>query len=163
MNKKLILTSFLLLGIIFVLSGCKKSVEEELAEKSMENALGAGANVEIDDENVTVETDLGVMHTGDDLGVPADWPEDVYVTDGKIIASSNMNGSHNLTIESEKTVSEVKEEYEEKLAEEGWTETSSLSMGGAVMMGAEKDDRTFSLSVTVEDGVTTVVVIVNTF
>jgi len=96
MNKRLIMVSALLLFSVFALSGCKKSAEEKVAEKSMENILGNQADVDVDGEDVTVETEYGTMKAGENLDLPKDWPEDVYVTDGEWTCYYEIWGEENV-------------------------------------------------------------------
>lgn len=163
MNKRLIIMLAVLLASTFVLTACKKTATEKILEEGMENAIGQDANVDVNDDTVTIEVGDGTMQAGDDLKLPNDWPKDIYITDGKISSVSNMNNSDSITIVSNKSVEDLKKEYKDKLADDGWEETMSMSLEGSVIVGADKDNRKMSLSITTEDGESTVVIVVNNF
>lgn len=159
MKKSLILSLVMLFGISLLVSGCGKTVNEKLAENSLENALGGDANVDLNDGSVNIETDQGTWQVGENAELPADWPADVYVPAGKIITSSNTDFNQGVTIEVDKSVSEMEEEYATKIKDEGWDITMSLSMENNVMMGAEKGDKTLNITLSEEEGKTTMVII----
>lgn len=146
--------------VSFVASGCGKTVGEKAAEKSLEQATGGKANVDISDDKVSVETEAGSWQAGENISLPSDWPDDIHVADGKVTASSVNDFGHSLTVMSDKSPSDLKKEYQEKLEEDSWDITMTMDMGGNVLLGAEKDERSLSISIgTEDDGKTSLVIV----
>lgn len=160
MRKKSIYLLVLLLGISVLVTGCGKSASEKAAEKSLEASMGANADVNIQGGDVDIKTDDGVWSAGENISLPESWPDDVYVTEGNILAATSNNLGNSLTIVSEKSVADLKKEYQEKISENGWEINMSFDTDGNVLYGAEKDDRSLSVTIsTDEEGQTTVMII----
>ncbi|PLX25641.1 hypothetical protein C0580_02010 [Candidatus Parcubacteria bacterium] len=160
MKKKLGLFLVLLLGVSVLTTGCGKSANEKAAEKSLEASMGANADVNIEGDNVNIKTDDGTWSAGENISLPEGWPEDVYVTEGNILAAASNSLGNSLTIVSEKSVAELKKEYQEKVSENGWEINMSFDTEGNVLYGAEKDDRSLSVTISTDDeGQTTVMII----
>ncbi|MBT6691611.1 hypothetical protein HOB10_04740 [Candidatus Parcubacteria bacterium] len=157
--KKLFIISFCLL-LSLTLSACgKKTATEKSMEKQIENSMGGNADVDLDDDSVKIKTDEGTMQVGAGTELPEDWPDDIYIAEGAITsASSHENGIFNVSIESTKSVTELQEEYENKLEEEGWNTTMSFVIENNVMLGAEKDDRSVSITIGEDNGKTLIVI-----
>ncbi len=158
MNKKLIVMSILLLVGIFTLAGCKKTGTEKVSE---ENVTGGIVDVDIKDEEFTVDVGNGTMQVGADVSLPDNWADDIHVTEGNIISASDTEMSNGITIESDKSIAEVKKEYDEKLVEDGWKVTMSMGLESSAIIAAEKDIRNVTLNITTKDEKTIVMVIVN--
>ena len=165
MTKKLLLAGTLFC-LIFLLSACgylgrktQEKAAEKAAEKVIEGASGGKADVDINKENVNINTDQGSMQTGEDVQIPLDFPKDVYVFEGKIKSAikSNENNGYTLSIETDKPANEIKAAYEEKLKAEGWKITGSMDLGGAVSIVSEKDKRTASVMISTGDNLTTII------
>jgi len=142
------------------ISACgKKTITEKAIEKTIEESMGGQANVNLDDESVTIETEEGMMQVGSNTELPADWPEDIYIIDGNITsASSHANGIFNVSIETDQSTSDVQAKYEEELKKAGWTMTMTFVVEGNVMLGAKKDDRSVSITIGDDEGKTSIVI-----
>jgi len=159
MTRKLFFLSALLLVVSLTISGCGKTVGEQVAEKSLEASVGGEADVDIKDDKVTIETEEGVWQAGEDITLPSDWPDDIHVAEGKIAASSVNDLGHSLTLLSDKSVADLKKEYQDQLADDGWEINMSFDMDNNVLLGAEKDGRTLSVSLGIDDGKTAIVIV----
>ena len=133
------------------LVGCAKSISqkasETAAERIIEQQTGGNADVDIDDGNVKVESNQGKMEAGENVALPADFPNDVYVIEGtiKVAVSDNESKGQSVSIETDKTVEEISSTYQEKLKANGWKITGTMSFGDSATVMAEKDDRTVSV------------------
>jgi len=128
----------------------------------MENASNGQVQVDIKNDGVKVETEAGSGETGTDLSLPADFPEDVYVITGKIKTVYRDAGKNGYTasIETDKTVAEAKELYDQELKQAGWKIDSFMDLGGSMIIGASKEKRSISVMINqdAETGKTTVLV-----
>jgi hypothetical protein len=164
--KKTILAASLSIAFSLVLVACQSPMEkvtekasEKLAEKAIENASGGKADVNINDKNVNVQTKDGNMNIGENVSLPADFPEDVYVFEGKISAAitSNENKGYTVSIETDKSVADVKAAYEKKIADDGWEKTGTMDFGNSVSLSGKKDKRTISVMISNSDNKTNIV------
>ena len=87
------------------------------------------------------------------MSLPSGFPSDVHVVDGTITTATTTTEieGYAVSIETSKTVSAVKEEYETQLANDGWTITMSLVVQGGATIGGEKDNRTVTVSISEDD------------
>ena len=69
---------------------------------------------------------------------------------------------YSVSVETDKSVTEAKEEYDEELANDGWSETLSMNLGGMVSIGAEKDNRTLTISIAEDEDTGKTLVIIGT-
>lgn len=163
MKKKILKLALLSLAVL-VLAGCGKSVlqksNETAAEKIIEAQSGGKANVDINGNSVTVETEQGKMQSGENVKLPSDFPTDVYVIDGtiKVAITDQASGGQTISIETGKSLEEASAAYQEKLKSNGWKITGTMNFGEAATIIAEKDERTVSVSIGASDGKTTVTV-----
>jgi hypothetical protein len=159
MKRNSILWLVMILTFSLLLTGCGKSTTDLAAEKTIENAFGG--DVDVDGDSVTIENDQGTWQAGEGSSLPKDWPDDVYVPEGKIITSSDNNFGKGVSLEVDKTVSELEEEYTNKIKEQGWDVNMSFSVENSVMIGAEKDNKSLSVSIGEEEGKTMIVITLN--
>lgn len=148
------------------LSGCGKSLSqkasEKAAEKLIETQSGGKADVDISKGNIKVETDEGKVESGEDVKLPADFPTDVYVIEGKIKStiSDQDNGGQTISIETDKSVAEISAIYQEKFKADGWKITGTMNFGDSATVAAEKDDRSASVIAGKSDNKTSIVITV---
>ena len=165
MNKKLILLVIAITPLV-VLSGCgQKSLTEKQLENAVEDSMGQNVDVDMGNGEVKITTEDGsVMEVGGGVSIPTDFPKDVYVVDGDIASAMKnvMGAGYQSTLSNGKTVSENQAIYEEELIKEGWTIGQSFAMGDTVMLSANKDDRTTSVTISIDpDNEGTTMVIIN--
>jgi hypothetical protein len=159
-----ILSLFMIMPLI--LGACQspaqtvsQKVSEKVVEKTIENATGGQANVDINNNNVNVKTKEGNLNVGENVSLPADFPKDVYVYEGKITAaiSSNESKGYTVSIESDKSVAEIKAAYEKKIVEDGWEKTGVMDIGNSVSIGGKKGNRALSVMISNSDNKTMIV------
>lgn len=159
----IILALVLVSGII--LSGCTKKASEKAAEtvteKAIEKSTNGQADVDISTNTVTINTNGSSFQAGENVSLPSGFPSDIYVIDGtlKSATTTNENNGYSLSIETSKSLSNARDQYEQKLKDEGWTVTATMNFQGSASIVAEKDNRSVSVMVSESDGKTTVVVI----
>jgi len=156
----------MIIALSVVVSGCgQKSLTEKQMEKAMGDGMGQDVNVDLSSGEVKIVTEDGTsLEVGENVSLPADFPKDVYVIEGKIISAMKnvMGPGHQIMVDTTKSVQEVKEIYEEELAKDKWEIGSTLAMGDIVMLSANKDDRTVSITISIdEEDEDLVVVIIN--
>jgi len=147
---KRVLVGVLAILLVLGLSGCE-SISEKIGEEVGEEIAGGivGADVEVDGEDVTIETEDGDVNISGDTGeIPADFPEDMPIYDDSEVdsATSVTSGGTttyyvNLTMNDD--VKTVYEWYKSEVVDEGWTITSDVLMSGdgdSGQISAEKDD-----------------------
>jgi Neuraminidase (sialidase) len=141
-------------------AGCGKTVTEKAAEKAVEKATNGQANVNVSTNSATVNFNGGSVHVGEAVGIPASFPDDVYVIDGTIKAATTITEGqvYGLTIETTKSVTEAVALYNTNLANEGWTIAYSATANEASTLMAQKDKRTVTIGISTTDGKTTVVI-----
>lgn len=148
---------------VLVLSGCGESLSEKATEKAVEKMIESQGDkdteVDIDDGKMVVETDEGKMESGEDVALPADFPADVYVVEGKIKAaiSDKASEGHTISIETDKSVEDVIAIYKEKFASDGWKITGTMNFGDSATVAAEKDERSASVMIGKSEAATSVI------
>lgn len=159
-NKFLIL-SIILVAIGFLFSGCTKKVAEKTTEKIIEKNVGSEANVDLKNDQLTIETEQGVYQAGEQVSLPDGFPDDVYVIDGNIVAAMAMaeEQGYSVSVVTNKSVSEVKSEYEEKLKAADWNINLRMDYGESATLSATKANRTVSVSATASSDGTTVTIV----
>lgn len=160
-HKKTLFLISLLLSVSIVLIGCGKKTAEKATEKALEKATNGQADVDVSQNTVTMNSNGGSWSAGENVSLPDNFPDDVYVVEGKITIVSTVTETNGfaISLETSKSASELKSLYEEKLREKGWNISMSLAYEGSVTIGAEKDNRTVSVSINPGDEGKTIVVL----
>ena len=157
MNKKVFVLGFALLATV-TLTGCGKSLVEKQMEKKIQKEIGKDFNVDIDGDGETVKIvgeDGSVMQGGENVKLPKDFPKDVYIIDGDLLAVVENLGmvGYNIAISTDEDIEEIGEVYKDKITKDGWTINSNMTVPGMLMLNAEKGDRTLTIAATPdEDG-----------
>jgi len=138
--------SCLLLAV--VLTGCGEKTAEKTAEKAIETSTGGSVDVDIEEDSMKINTNAGSMEVGESVSLPAGFPSDVHVVDGTVISATTITEGevYAVSVETTKSVSAVKTEYENELEKDGWTTTMSLTI----------QDRSVSVTIGESDGKTIV-------
>jgi hypothetical protein len=159
MNKKAywVLPVIAIVAMALVVSGCK-STSEKAAEKAWEKATNGAADVDLDNNSVTINTNGGSYQAGENVTLPSNFPSDVYVIDGTLKAAMTQQTGNSfiVSVETSKSISQAKTVYEKEIVDDGWTITTNMTYGGTVTLMAEKSNRTLGVGVTEVDGKTTV-------
>jgi hypothetical protein len=140
------------LAVVFALGlvGCQ-SISEKIGEEVGEEIAGGivGGDVEVDGEDVTIETEDGDVSISGDTGeIPADFPDDVPIYDDSDVDSATSMTSGGTTtfyvnLTTKDDVKTVYEWYKGEVVDEGWTITSDILMSGdeeSAQIAIEKDD-----------------------
>jgi len=123
-------------------SGCEKKIAEKITEKAIEGASNSGVDVDLDNDQITINTNSGSFQAGENVTLPDNFPSDVYVIDGDIQSAitSAENGSFSVSIESSDSVSEVQAKYTQQMADEGWTSSLTMNYGDSASLGFTKGE-----------------------
>jgi tRNA U38,U39,U40 pseudouridine synthase TruA len=124
MEKKWIIIGIVgvvLVVLSFVFSPSEK-MAEEMTENYIENAIekemDGAVDIDVNDNSFKMETKDGSYQSGDNVTLPDNFPSDVYVYEGKILAVfENNDTSTMVSIETDAKPSDVKEVYIEKMKE----------------------------------------------
>lgn len=139
----LVTPMLVLFSLLTILSSCKKSAEKT-SEKLIEKSIGDNADVDIDDEKITIKTDEGSFTSDATIKswpkeIPSDVPE---FKDGKVVNVSTqfVDESKNWTLLFEGIPDNALDAYEAKLKKSGF-KVSTIKMGDTkAHITAEKDD-----------------------
>ncbi|MCU0679487.1 MAG: hypothetical protein MUC28_03535 [Planctomycetes bacterium] len=161
MGKRLLIM-LLAAGLALTLSACgspSKQASERIAEKAIEDATGGQADVDINNNEVNVETEEGSFRAGEEVDLPADFPSDVYVYGGtiKAVITNNNPKGHTVSIETADEAAKVKTAYEEKMREGNWDITGTMDFGGTISLAGQKGDRNLSVMIGQNEETTTIV------
>jgi len=154
--KKAFISLFVLLFVI-VLSGCTKKAEEKMAEKMVEKTIEnqIGQKVDIDVNKDGNQFKMENKETGESVtigttDVPDAWPDDFPLYDAQVTASVESNQGVNLTMESDDSVEDIQQWYEDELEGSGWKQQSVMGMG--VMWSATYEQESEQVSVLIAPG-----------
>ena len=150
----------LVLGGIYFLS--QKS-SEKAAEQAIENATGA--DVDIDGDKTTIETDEGKITVGSGSEVPDSFPSDVTVyKDAEVIGSTETEDGVTLTLTTSDSVAAATDFYTKDTKDKGWKISSSSNFESSSLITAEKGDKSLLITISPDksSGKTSIVLIVST-
>lgn len=141
-----------------VLSACT-SPAEKVAETAVEQSTNGEADVDFDNDTVTINTNGATFQAGESVSLPDGFPTDVHVADGTITAATTVdeNNGYSVSIQTDVPVSQLKGEYESAMADDGWNVLASLDMGDTVSMSGEKDNRMMTVGISEADGITIII------
>ncbi len=151
MKKTLVIIA--LVGLVAVLSGCTEQAAEKAAESAIESSTNNEAEVDFDDETVTVNTNAGSFTAGEEVALPDNFPDDVYVIDGTIISAMEVVESNgfSVSIQTDTSVADAQDAYTDELTDDGWEITGTMTIGSGATIIAEKDERTATVSISRDD------------
>ena len=143
-----------------ILSGCGKKANEKLTEKMIEAAAakdGIKADVDIDDETVTIKTDEGTstFSSGSKAKIPDNFPKDVYVYEkADIVSALSVPDGFSIMLQTKDAPDKVSAAIKARFTASGWTEEMTMNQGGMVMLGYRKGDRSSVINVMRDDKMT---------
>ncbi len=123
------------------LTGCFANPVETIIDRTLEEN---GVDIDQDGDDVTWDTDDGTVTAGDDLELPASFPSDLPVPDGKLTAVVDMDNGSFTTQWEEITHDEVVR-LAAGLVDGGYTMTSELNTADAYSGAFELDGRLVTL------------------
>ncbi len=154
MYKILAVGVILIAGV--VLTACTPG--EKVAETVIESQTNQDVDIDVDNDQVSINTDSTSLQLGESVELPDNFPSDVHVTDGTVTAAvaTNENDGFSVQITSDQSVSDVKDEYQSALTDDGWDINLSMDINGGSSMNAEKDNRFVTVAISDVDGATQV-------
>jgi hypothetical protein len=162
----LVRTAVVVGAAAMTLTGCGNAVEglaEGAVEKALENEIGPSADVQIDDDSFTVDTEEGSITAGAG-SVPDDFPADVPLPEGEVSFAQRLESAEGLgwsvVVTTSGDPTAVAEQVGTDLESSGFTVENASQFGGADGSGgtvlAEKDDLSVLVLVTGDGGETVV-------
>lgn len=148
-----------LMLVSLLVFGCGRNSVEKAVERQIEKSLeadgGGKAVVDIDGENISIETEDGSMKLsgGGKAKVPDNFPEDVLVYEGADVqVALSMPDGFSVVLQTKDAQAKVVDFYSAKMVDKGWSREMSADMGGQKMLAFKKDNRVVSLVTTGVDG-----------
>jgi hypothetical protein len=164
------LIGLLAVMLVLGLAGCK-SASEKIGEEIGEAVVGGavGADVEVDEDRVTIETDDGVATIAGGEGMlVAEFPDDFPLYKDADIETSTYFGASDgrdqvyVLLSTGDPVGDVYDWYKSELGQAGWEITQDAKMttgdGEMAQLAAESDDREAALMINSDGGETQIVV-----
>ena len=144
-NLKYITMLILCLGVAMVFDSCTcKRTAEKTSEKLIEKSVGEDADVDIDDEKVTIKTEEGTFTADASANnwpdeIPGDVPE---FKDGKILSVStqDVDDSKNWVVIFEDVSQNALKNYQEALEEKGFKISYTTIVASGGHLAAEKGE-----------------------
>jgi hypothetical protein len=159
----------IVLAIVLVMMALGAGGCESIAKKAVESATGV--SVDESGDSVTITGEDGSMEINSEEGqLAADFPTEVPLYEGTIRDSAGFKtdtaATYTATIGTSDSLDDVKAFYEGALAKDGWkvVSTSDFASGEDRMVSFAAENADWSVSVTgsLNDGETEVVVMVGT-
>jgi len=108
---------------------------------------------------ITTEDGEMAMNVGADAVLPEDFPKDVPLPkQHKLTGVMSMPEGLSVIATSELKPEEIAQFYAKETAAKGWKKEQDIKMGPMHMLNYTKDERTLSVTIAVEEGVTQLVV-----
>lgn len=144
-----------LLSFILLVSGCGPgTLTEKYIENKIEKETGQNAKVDMNNGQFNMQTADGTsIQTGEGVELPSDFPKDVYIPKGELVSvMKNVVGAgYSVSLYADDSAEAINKQYLEKLKESGWSITMQVNTAGTMMIGAKKDTRNLSFSVSAGD------------
>lgn len=136
-------------SLSFVFSPSEKmagEMTERYIENAIEKEMGGAVDIDVDNISFKMETEEGTYESGDNVSLPDNFPSDVYVYEGKILAVFETGDTSTMvSIETDAKPSDVKEMYIEKMKADGWEQTGTMDFGSDASLLGEKGTRALSV------------------
>lgn len=144
----------LLVSVLVVGCSCSEKAEETIAEKIVEKALeaqtGQKADIDVENESMTVKTEDGEMtiSSGKSAKIPDNFPKDIPMYEGYVLdMAMEVPKGYSLSFTTKDDVSKVSEWYLDEMTDQGWTKEASMDMGDQKMLVFKKGERGVNLVV----------------
>jgi hypothetical protein len=137
---------------MILLGGCGQSAEERAVEKQIEKETGSDAHVDVSEKGMTIsgKTEEGefTVSSGDEAKIPDDFPADVFIyRPSQAKMAVKLPEGYSVAFTTSADQSAVVGAYEKEMTAKGWTEESSMQMGGNSVMVYAKGDRSASVTI----------------
>ena len=134
-----------------------QSIGENMAEKAIEKATGQKADVNTDNNSVSIKTDSGTFAASESgtIKLPSDFPSDIFTyPDAKITfatstpanAADGTKASFMIGYTVNQSISDVVAKYKAEMAKNGWTAGTEANYG-AMMIDFKKGNKDVSVTV----------------
>ncbi len=146
-----------ILFCLLVVMGCGKEAAEKKIEKAIEKETGGRAEVDLDDEKVTIETKDGEfsMSAGKSAKLPEDFPSDVYVYKGAAVAMSmEVPKGKLITLITDDDLDKVMKKCGKELTSKGWSQKAKMDLGEQKTIMYQKNNRMVNVMAVKVDGST---------
>ncbi len=155
MFKQTMLVVGLAIFAAVVMSGCgSKSLVEKRMENEIAKQLEGKAQVDLGNNGINVETNEGSIQVGGNVELPADFPKDVYIIEGKMMSAMKnaIGAGFQVMIQTTKSLTDAKSIYQSKLKEAGWAVTNASDTPGGAIVSGQKGRRQVVVAMGTEDG-----------
>ena len=134
-----------------------QSIGENMAEKAIQQATGQKADVNTDNNSVSIKTDSGTFAASESgtIKLPSDFPSDIFTyPDAKITfatstpanAADGTKASFMIGYTVNQSISDVVAKYKAEMAKNGWTAGTEANYG-AMMIDFKKGNKDVSVTV----------------
>ncbi|RYB94513.1 hypothetical protein EUA93_09255 [Nocardioides oleivorans] len=113
---------------------------EKLAEQAMEDSGSEDVDVDVDGEDVTIESDDGTISVGSGE-IPESFPSDLTVPEGEVVSSVDTPDGSSVTLDVDDAVAAFDEAVAD-LEANGWTRDTTTETGETRLAVFSKDDGT---------------------
>lgn len=153
----LIIILALILTASFMLSACGDD-NEDVSDQAATDRVDETPEPTREEMRQAVEPGDSEEFLGAEADIPEDFPSDGYIPEDAtvtLVTSSPEDDSfYNVSMESQKLVDEVVEDYKEKMEDAGWQLDNEMENDGDKVLSYIKDDRSASVSAADTDGIT---------
>jgi hypothetical protein len=157
---------YLFLGcFLFILNGCGNSAQENAIEKMIEKETGATTEVDLSQKGMKItgesEGEKYSVTTGDATEIPKGFPEDVPLyKPSKALGAAAVDSGYSVSLTTGDDIDKVASEYRKQMVSRGWSELSSMNIGGQRMLVYEKEGRATNIGIMSVEGETRITVTV---
>lgn len=152
------------LVVLVIIGSVIRSFLARRAANALVNTITGGQVNVANNGAVTYSNDQGSVSTQNKL--PDNWPSDAPSYPGATITfagqsnstADNPNSGFSVTMTSGDSVDKVTKYYRDNLAQQGWKITDDALINNTTALGASKDNRQFSVSVSTADNQTAIIV-----
>lgn len=149
----------LLPALLLAACGRDGSATDALVDQAIEagdgRPAGASAVGHAAEHTVTIETEEGLYTatSGDDLPLPAQFPDDVVLpVDARVLTSMTLGPAVSVSLRSPRSLGLVFDEFRAAQHAAGWREVESLEQAAVQTLGFTKDGRQLEADFVAEAG-----------
>lgn len=138
-----LLPALLASAALLAASGCQKAADAA-TEAAIERASGQKVEINRDGNTLRIDTKEGGMTiaTGDDLVLPADFPDDLFLPSNYAVSSvMDINGARLVSLESEGSLTSAFDAARSTMERSGWSQTLAMQQADSAMLGFSRDGR----------------------
>lgn len=152
--KKIITLAAIIIITPLILTGCGKSISEQIGEKIAEESLktttGQDVDINTEDESVSFKTEDGEMqYSGEgEAKIPEGLPEDLIIaSDAKILFSSSASEGLSVSYTTNDSKDTIYNQYLNHLTNSGWSKEMELNTGTGYSLSFTRNIQQLSLTI----------------